>query len=37
MELVYLGSGNYAGRRFVGSVTTNETPGVFTGQIESIE
>ena len=37
MELVYLGSGDYAGLRFVGSVTTNETPGIFSGQIESIE
>ena len=37
MELVYLGSGDYAGLRFVGSVTTNENPGIFAGQIESIE
>jgi len=37
MELVYLGSGDHAGLRFVGSVTTNETPGILTGQIESIE
>ena len=37
MDLVYLGSGDYAGLRFVGSVTTNENPGIFAGQIESIE
>lgn len=37
MDLVYLGSGDYAGLRFVGSVTTGETPGTLTGQIESIE
>jgi hypothetical protein len=37
MELVYLGSGDYAGLRFVGSVTTNETPGILIGQIESTE
>ena len=37
MEVVYLGSGDLARLRFVGSVTTNETPGILTGQIESIE
>jgi hypothetical protein len=37
MELVYLGSGDLAGLRFVGSVTTNENPGVLTGVIEATE
>ena len=37
MDLVYLGSGDYAGLRFVGSVTTTLSPDRFTGTIESVE
>ncbi len=37
MEVVYLGSGDLARLRFVGSVTTNENPGVLTGVIEATE
>jgi hypothetical protein len=37
MDLVYLGSGDYAGLRFVGSTTTTLSPNRFTGTIESVE
>ncbi len=37
MDLVYLGSGDYAGLRFVGSTTTTLSPDRFTGTIESVE
>ena len=37
MDLVYLGSGDYAGLRFVGSTTTTLSPNRFSGTVESVE
>ncbi len=37
METVWLGSGDYEGLRFVGSITTAAAPYVLSGRIEAVE
>ena len=37
METVWLGSGDYEGLRFVGTLTTADDPYVISGRVEAVE